>query len=120
VRPEKSPDFEKKLGEFSCQQCNECCRQPGFVYLDQEEVEPIASYMNMSASQFVNEHCEIQDRTQLVLKKHADEACIFLSEKGCSIHAVKPAQCRSFPTRWRTRKSFEYCVGLKQLFGPNP
>ncbi len=36
---------------------------------------------------------------------------------GCSIHAVKPAQCVDFPVRWRTANSLDYCVGLKTLNG---
>lgn len=107
--------LEEKLEKFECQRCNECCRQPGFVYLLQNEADDIAKFLGMNSFDFVNQYCELEDRRKLVLKKHADEACIFLRENGCSIHAVKPQQCRDFPVRWRTVKSFSYCLGLKNL-----
>ena len=75
----------------------------------------MASFLGQDIYNFVNERCDLLDRRQLVLKKLEDEACIFLGEKGCSVHSVKPGQCRDFPIRWRTVKSLSYCGGLKRL-----
>ena len=109
---------EDKLKEFVCRRCNECCRQPGFVYVSSSEAEAIASFLKISAFDFVNQYCDLKDRRQLVLKKNPDESCIFLSAEGCSIHPVKPSQCRDFPNKWRTVNSFDYCAGLKILINP--
>ena len=95
--------------------CNECCRKPGFVYLAVEETEKIARFLKKDIRDFMEEYCEVIDRQKIVLKKHADEACIFLSHEGCSIHPVKPQQCQDFPVKWRTPASFKYCEGLKKL-----
>ena len=103
------------LQAFECRRCNECCRQPGFVYLSEAEAEEAAAHLGIDPFDFVNQFCELQDRRRLVLKKQPDEACVFLSAAGCSIHPAKPAQCRDFPTRWRTPQSFSYCAGLKEL-----
>ena len=110
----------ERLEEFVCQRCNECCRQPGFVYLNSSEAESIAAFLKISAFDFVNQYCDLQDRSRLVLKKNSDESCIFLSAEGCSIHPVKPAQCRGFPVKWRTINSFDYCAGLKALGRVSP
>lgn len=114
-----TPDLSR-LKEFECQRCNECCRQPGYVYLAEDEAEKIAEFLKLSAFDFTNQYCELVDRRRLVLKKQTDEACVFLSGEGCSVHEVKPAQCREFPFKWRTERSFDYCEGLKRIYGkPN-
>ncbi len=108
--------IQEKLEQFECARCNQCCRQPGYVYLDLSEAEALASLLGLSTFDFVNRHCELLNRQQLVLKKNEDESCIFLTQEGCSVHAAKPRQCREFPVRWRTAASFDYCEGLKKLF----
>lgn len=101
--------------KFVCQRCNECCKKPGYVYLAKGEEDLIANCLNLEVRDFVNTCCDLIDRKRLVLKKLPDEVCIFLRPDGCSIHEVKPQQCRDFPFKWRTEKSFDYCVGLKKL-----
>ena len=101
---------------FQCKRCNACCRQPGFVYLKTGEAERVAAFLGLSVYDFTDRYCDVLERRELVLKKHADEACVFLNEQGCQIHDVKPQQCRDFPAKWRTPRSFDYCEGLKALF----
>lgn len=109
-------DFSR-LSEFECQRCNECCRQPGYVYLAGNEADKIAEHLRLSAFDFINQYCDLVDRRRIVLKKASDEACVFLNQDGCAIHEVKPAQCREFPFKWRTERSFDYCRGLKKIYG---
>mgnify|MGYP001593771831 CR=1 FL=1 len=111
-----SPELQEKLSRFACQRCNECCKKPGFVYLQKEEPEKIAVRLGLSEFDFINQFCELEDRRKLVLKKNTDESCIFLAAEGCKIHSVKPMQCREFPVKWRTPASFKYCEGLKKIF----
>ena len=107
--------LESKLESFSCLRCNECCKQPGFVYLKPGEADAIARFLGMDEYAFAESYCQLQDRQRLVLKQAVDGACIFWNDKGCSIHAVKPAQCKDFPVSWRTLKSLEYCAGIRKL-----
>jgi Fe-S-cluster containining protein len=86
-----------------------------YVYLAPGEERALADFLGMQVFDFVNAYCELADRRRLVLKKHADESCIFLEPAGCAVHPAKPAQCRDFPVRWRTPRSFEYCEGMKAL-----
>lgn len=111
-----SEAFQTKIeNEFSCRRCNECCKKPGFVYLQPGEAASIAEHLGLNEFEFVNQFCELQDRQKLVLKKLSNEHCIFLEDAGCRIHAAKPVQCREFPYRWRTPASLDYCEGLKAL-----
>lgn len=113
---EGTKGLEEPLEKFRCQRCHECCKKPGFVYLQSGEVESMAKYFDLSFFDFVNRYCELEGRRKLVLKKHPDESCVFLNADGCSIHSVKPQQCRDFPVKWRTPASLEYCEGLKRVF----
>lgn len=101
--------------KFGCRRCNACCKQPGFVYLKEGEAERMAEYLGMLVYDFTDQFCDVVNRRRLVLKKSPDEVCVFLENAGCRIQAVKPQQCRDFPAKWRTVKSFEYCQGLKEL-----
>ncbi len=107
---------ETLLEKFECRRCNLCCKQAGYVYITPQESEGMAHFLRIDIYEFVDQYCDLLQRNQLVLKKHADESCIFLTEEGCSLHAVKPRQCRDFPVKWRTVNSLSYCVGLKRLF----
>jgi Fe-S-cluster containining protein len=110
------PELQEKLKNFQCRRCNQCCRQPGFVYISEPEAERIAAYLKMDIRDFMNHYCDFFDRRKLVLKKFPDESCVFLTEAGCSVYEARPGQCREFPFTWRTPRSFEYCEGLKTLF----
>jgi len=101
--------------KFGCRRCNACCKQPGFVYLKEGEADRMAEYLGMLVYDFTDQFCDVVDRRRLVLKKRSDEVCVFLNEEGCRVHAVKPDQCRDFPSKWRTPASLEYCQGLKEL-----
>ena len=55
------------------------------------------------------------------LRVPRDAQCWFLREGGCSIHPVKPVQCRIFPfwpelveSRREWKKSARYCPGIGQ------
>jgi len=108
--------LDRKIAqEFECKRCQRCCEQPGSVYLKEGESERIASFLEQDVYAFVNESCDLEDRTKLVLKKREDDGCIFLTETGCSIHEVKAKQCRDFPFLWRTQNSLKYCEGLIEI-----
>ncbi len=105
-----------RLEEFTCRRCNECCRQPGYVYLADGEAERIAASLELELYDFTGRYTDLVDRRRLVLKKASGgEDCIFLTPDGCSVHAAKPKQCRDFPSAWRTQRSFDYCQGLRAL-----
>ncbi len=109
------PSRTERLSEFECRRCNQCCMQPGFVYLKEADLPALAAGLGLTEFDFVNAYCDLENRRRLVLKKKANEHCVFLTEAGCSVYAARPAQCRDFPRAWRTARSFDYCEGLKAL-----
>lgn len=104
---------------FTCQTgCTACCRQPGEVWVTAEDIPRIAAYLDLDDATFRERYClEEEGRWRLQIPVRHD--CLFLTETGCRIHAVKPLQCQSFPF-WpenvgarRTWKNLRnYCPGV--------
>ena len=103
---------------FECQPgCTNCCRQPGEVWLTEEDRDRIAAYLGLSTEAFLARYCE--DDGDLRLSVPASDSCHFLQEEGCAIHAVKPVQCRTYPfwpehvrTRASWKKLQRVCPGV--------
>lgn len=104
---------------FECQPgCTECCTQKGFVYLAEADVPRIAAFLGMAAAEFERRYVYRTAR-RLRLRVPRDAQCHFLREGGCSIHPVKPVQCRIFPfwpelveSRREWKRTAHYCPGI--------
>lgn len=104
---------------FECQPgCTECCRQKGFVYLTEADLPRIAEYLGMTSREFTREYV-YRTKNRMRLRVPRDANCHFLRDGGCSIHAVKPTQCRIFPfwpelieSRREWLKTARYCPGI--------
>jgi len=82
---------------FACQPgCTRCCNTRGFVYITENDLLRIAKHLGLAAKAF-EERYVIRYRRILRLRKPRRSQCHFLTEMGCSVHAVKPVQCRTYP-----------------------
>ena len=82
---------------FECQPgCVKCCEEKGFVYLSEQDVVRIAEHLRMPQAEFERRYL-YRTKNQRRLRAPKDSVCPFLSECGCTIHPVKPAQCSAFP-----------------------
>jgi uncharacterized protein len=104
---------------FQCQPgCTECCTQKGFVYLAEGDAARIAAFLGIPEAEFERTYVyRTVQRTRLRVPR--DSQCWFLREGGCSIHPVKPVQCRIFPfwpelveSRREWKKTARYCPGI--------
>jgi uncharacterized protein len=68
----------------------------GFVYLTEQDLRRAAKFLNISPKRFEKEYV-IRYPNLLRLRKPLDSQCHFLTKDGCSIHPVKPTQCRLYP-----------------------
>ena len=96
--------------------CGACCRiKDGIVRVSEDEIAQIAAFLGMPEEEFIASETDIApDRRGLILKSHADGACIYLTDENlCRINPVKPVKCRTFPYEWMNRDSKEICIGLK-------
>ena len=112
----------REMGEglrFECRPgCTECCRQKGFVYLSDADVERVAAFLGLTPADFERKYV-YRTRNRARLRVPRDATCPFLLEGGCSIHPAKPTQCRIFPfwpelveSRREWLKTARYCPGM--------
>jgi len=104
---------------FQCQPgCTKCCEQKGFVYLTEADLGRIAKFLGLKESEFERRYV-YRTRHLLRLRMPRHTQCHFLREDGCSIHPVKPVQCRVFPfwpelvdDKREWRKTAAWCPGI--------
>lgn len=86
---------------YVCQRCTNCCKWPGDVRIEEDEIAPIAAHLDLSADEFLRQFTRLRSNRQgLSLIEKANHECIMLDGASCRIHAVKPAQCAGFPNTW--------------------
>lgn len=108
---------------FECQTgCTRCCEVSGYVYLTENDVSRAAAFLGLSQTNFEARYL-YRTRNLRRLRKPAQKGlhCPFLSGGGCSIHPVKPVQCRLFPfwpelvaDRAAWSRTAEWCPGIGQ------
>lgn len=106
---------------FECQKgCTKCCEQKGFVYLSADDLPRIAQFLGLSEREFERRYV-YRTRHLLRLRMPRHTQCHFLRPDGCSIHPVKPVQCRIFPfwpelveKKQEWRKTAGWCPGIGQ------
>ncbi len=102
--------------DFECRRCGNCCRWPGYVRLESDEIAPIAGLLGVDEAEFIAEQTRLTgDRRGLSLLENADGSCPFLSAAAegaiCRIQAAKPRQCRNFPLGWNFPGWEAECAG---------
>ena len=82
--------------EHPCAMCGRCCHQP-FITVRDEEVAPIAEYMQMEPYDFVMDYLERDPEEDKWLFKKTNP-CAFLGENNrCRIWGGRPEICDEFP-----------------------
>jgi hypothetical protein len=104
---------------FQCQPgCIRCCEAKGFVYVTHDDIGRLAEHVGITRTEFKRRYL-CGTAPLLRFRKQRHKQCPFLLSNGCSVHAVKPLQCSSFPY-WpellakasERREVAEYCPGL--------
>lgn len=86
---------------YVCDRCTACCRWPGDVRLEEDEIPHIAEFLGMSIEAFIATHTRLRTNRQgLSLLEKDNHECQMLEGNNCRIHQVKPSQCRGFPNKW--------------------
>lgn len=85
---------------FQCTQCGDCCTgAPGFVWVNQEEIEAIAAEIGEDDLDKFERDYVLKIGAQRSLKEFPNGDCVFFdSEKRtCKVYSVRPRQCRTWP-----------------------
>lgn len=105
---------------FEClKDCSRCCElSGGFVFLTDEEAAAIAAHLDAPPDLFLEWFTRDVDG-RLALVDGPDENCVFLEDGVCSVYAVRPKQCRTYPfwpenmrTPAHWKLTTEMCPGL--------
>lgn len=84
---------------FTCTECGACCSgEPGFVWVNKEEVEQLAQHMGMEEDEFRDKFVR-REGNRYSLREYPDGDCIFLDPKtrACLVYEARPIQCRTWP-----------------------
>lgn len=83
---------------FECTRCGKCCTgDPGYVWVTDEELATIAKFLGRPLNE-VRDLYSRKARGRRSLRERSNGDCIFYDHtKGCTIYAVRPPQCRTWP-----------------------
>ena len=83
---------------FRCTRCGHCCTgEPGNVWVNEQEIEAIAEYCDETVPEVTARYTRSAARGRS-LREKANGDCVFYDrENGCTIYAVRPRQCRTWP-----------------------
>ncbi len=84
---------------FTCTACGDCCKNHGdgfqYVYSSRAERRALAAHFGISQRAFERRYCEKVEGW--LSFKSREQACVFLRDGKCSVYALRPTQCRTFP-----------------------
>jgi Fe-S-cluster containining protein len=83
---------------FTCTRCGHCCTgEPGFVWVEDEELEAIAGFRGEDAAE-VRALYTRKGYRGITLREKDNGDCVFYDrDQGCTIYPVRPRQCRTWP-----------------------
>ncbi|MBN1787101.1 MAG: YkgJ family cysteine cluster protein [Sedimentisphaerales bacterium] len=84
---------------FECLQCGNCCAGPeeGVIWISRAETEKLAVYLGLTVSQLRKKYLKRYGFRYSIKEDPSSKDCIFLTNKGCSIYDLRPAQCKNWP-----------------------
>jgi len=105
------------MSAFACRRCGACCRVPGEVKLDTDELDALADALQVDPAAFTDRYTRLNRyRTGLSLEERSDGSCVLLTRDGaCRVNAVKPRQCRGFPLTWRYPDTAAICPAYRGM-----
>lgn len=120
VIQENTPWYADGLS-FECTGCGQCCTgSPGYIWVNEEEIEQIAEFLNLTLQEFAQRYLRRVKGHFSLLELPKSYDCIFLKDNKCQIYSVRPTQCRTYPWWPRNLKSKEdwqeaarFCEGIR-------
>lgn len=82
---------------YRCRACSRCCAHK-IIQVNPYEIARLARHLGLSTTEFRKRFTE----RDAILKRNDDDVCVFLKDKGCSVHAERPLVCRLYPLGRRT------------------
>ena len=83
---------------FECTRCGACCTgAPGYVWVNAEEIQRLATYRGQSFEEFSRRFVRRVGKDLSLIEKPGGD-CIFWDERaGCTVYPARPVQCQTWP-----------------------
>ncbi len=85
---------------FQCSQCGDCCTgAPGFVWVNQQEVDALAAELGMEDSGEFEEAYVRKVGIRRSLRELSNGDCVLFDSdrRCCKAYEARPRQCRTWP-----------------------
>ncbi len=83
---------------FTCTRCGHCCTgEPGFVWVNDDEINAIADFRHEPQAEFIAQHTKESHRGRTLREKSNGDCDFYDRAAGCTIYPVRPRQCRTWP-----------------------
>jgi Fe-S-cluster containining protein len=83
---------------FSCTRCGNCCTgEPGFVWVNADEIAAIAQVRGVGDDEFTEMFTRVGQRGRTLREKPNGDCVFFERDVGCTIYEARPRQCRTWP-----------------------
>ena len=104
---------------FRCTDCGACCTgAPGRVRVSEEELKVLSEHRKEPLNDLIASKTRENDGMRY-LQERENGDCVFFMDGRCSVHPVKPTQCRLYPFWFQNvrsektwRKTCEECPGI--------
>ena len=98
---------------FKCTGCGDCCTgAPGYIWVNQAEIDALAEYLEMIPSAFERKYVrKVGIRRSLKELPQSYDCVLFDSKtRKCTVYEARPRQCRTWPfwkSNLRTEQAWE-------------
>ena len=84
---------------FTCTQCGDCCTgAPGYVWVNQQEIDAMAAKFELSPTEFERRFVKsVGVRRTLAERKNYDCVLLDPETRKCRAYEARPRQCRTWP-----------------------
>ena len=98
-RATKQKPWYKDGLKFKCTGCGNCCTgAPGYVWVNQVEIDALAELMDMEVQSFQDQYVR-KVGSRRSLKEFPNGDCVFfdVDQRTCQVYDARPRQCRTWP-----------------------
>lgn len=83
---------------FTCTRCGKCCTgEPGFVWVNDEEVQAIAERLELPLDEVLGRFTRLVNGRRTLREKLNNDCVFYESDRGCTLYDIRPRQCRTWP-----------------------
>ncbi|MBI2477484.1 MAG: YkgJ family cysteine cluster protein [Planctomycetia bacterium] len=85
---------------FKCTQCGDCCTgAPGYVWVNQAEIEGLAAELGESDVEVFEDAYVRKVGIRRSLREFPNGDCVFFDteKRTCTVYNARPRQCRTWP-----------------------